>query len=199
MSNEPTQKNNPPAAPKRPRRTGRILLIGILALVLTAAAVTAVVFRDTLALLLHPERIEVSRLPETLEALEALREKGAIRDLKVSTGEDGTEIFYRSADDSVEVNAFYADDGVRRIEGSVWAMRSSIQTIPDAEAFAAEMLSPFFDENETRAIFLKFTSDIVTQAGRDFMDMNLELGGNYRVTVQGPPMQTVRFGVEVLE
>ncbi|MCL2031258.1 MAG: hypothetical protein FWG93_06900, partial [Oscillospiraceae bacterium] len=186
MSNQPADRGSPPAPPKRPRRTGRILLFGILAAVLLAAAVTAIVYRDTLALLLYPDRIEVSRLPETLDALYALREKGAIRDLNIRNAEDGTEISYRSADDSVEVSAVYADDLVRSIEGSVWAARSSIQTIPDAEAFAANMLSPFFSQDETRAIFLKFTSDIVAQAGRDAMDMSLELGGRYSITVQGP-------------
>jgi hypothetical protein len=197
MSNEPIPQNSPPDIPKRPRRTGRIVLIGILAFVLAAVAITAIIYRDTLILLLNPDRIEINRLSETLTTLDSLQEKGMIRDLDIQSGGAGTEIFYRSYDGSVEVGAVYADDAIQWIEGSVWAMRSSIQTVPDAEAFAGDMLSPFFNENEVRAIFLSFTSDIVAQAGRDSMDMSLELGDRYTVTVQGPPMQTVRFRVAV--
>ena len=82
------------------------------------------------------------------------------------------------------------------MEGTICSNRSSIQTVSDAEDFAGDMLSPFFDPNEIRAIFIKFSPDIIAQAGRDNMDMTLNLGGNYAISIQGPPLEIVRFDVK---
>lgn len=201
MSITPNIPDSPPAVaiPKRPRRTGRVILIGTLVLLLAAIAVTAIVFRDTLELLLHPDRIEISRFSDAAETLRQLEGQGVIRDLRIRAAEEGTELFYRSADDSVEVTAVYAyeDEAFLWLDGTVRSQLSSLQTIPDAEAFAAEMLSPFFNADETRAIFLKFSADIIAQAGRDSMELNLNLADRYKISIEGPPMQTVRFSIGV--
>lgn len=182
--------------PRRRNRTGWWIFFTIIALVIAALATVALIYRDTLTLLLHPERIEISMLPETEAALRLLESDGSVRNLRIETSNSQTTISFRSADESVAVTAEYADGQFVRLEGRINAMQTSIQTIPQAEEFAAVMLSPFFDIHEIRAVIMKFSPDIISQAGRNEMDMSMSVGERYTASVKGPPMETVRFTVE---
>lgn len=185
--------------PRRRKHTGLLIFLIISVLVLATLGITAFVNRETLSLLLHPERIEFNTLADTDALLHTLESEGAIRGLRIETDAEKTTFFFRSADGSVEINAQYHDDEFSFLEGFVNAMASSIQTIAQAEDFASKLLSPFLDSHETQAVILKFSPDIVAQSGRSVMDMSLTLGERYAATLQGPPMEIVRFTVEKLE
>ncbi|MDR1736199.1 MAG: hypothetical protein LBR85_04940 [Oscillospiraceae bacterium] len=181
--------------PRRHRRIGKFIALGIAAAILSAVAVTAYIYRETIILLIDPSRIEISAWADTEGAVRALEDRDVIRNVLVLTEGGDTTLSFATRDASITVIARYTDGAFRSLQGTVNAMQTGIGTISGAQKYATEMLSPFFSVPETQAILIKFTPDIVAQAGRDSMDMSVTLGERYAASIMGQTMQTLDFTV----
>jgi hypothetical protein len=170
------------------------VLLGFLLLLL--AIVLGFIFYNwpVLMVLLHPKEVDFFSLEDALPIYEELVKDRTIQEWEMTEDKDGTQISFITYDTAIAVTINYSPDGIFQIaNGQVEAERSHVSTISQAENLAGKVFSPLFPREVFRAFMIRFSGDIVTQAGGDTMDLSLELESVFQAKVTGQTYQTVSF------
>jgi hypothetical protein len=180
---------------KHPRKKGKIIVLCILGALLLTVSVLAVVNFSVLRLVFSPKTIAISDREESIVVLKRLENTDTIRNFQISN--ENSSVSFSSVDESIKISSEYDSGQLSRISGEVDAGRLSVSTIDEARELARVVLSPYFDDDEIVAIFLRYSPDIIARAGRGNIDLSFDIGDNYHVTAVGSAHTSIEFNIIV--
>ena len=195
VENMGDNENIPDHPSGRGKKKWKIIAGGILGAFFLAVAVLAIANRPVLELVLSPENIVMAGIEESIDTLKQLENVGIVKNLEISSETGGVSFF--NADESIRVAGEYDDGRLRRVSGEIDTRRVRVATIDEGTELARVMLSPYFGDAEIAAILVRYSPGIISSLSgtSGAVNMSLDIGGNYHVTITGSTRGVVDFNI----
>jgi hypothetical protein len=180
---------------KFPRKKGKKIVFCILGALFLAVTVLAIVNFSVLKLVFSPNNIAISEREESIAVLKQLESADSISGLQVSG--DNNSVSFFSADESIKISSDYDGEQLNRISGEIDAGRVSVSTIEEARELARVVLSPYFNDDEIVAIFLRYSPSLIAMVRSDNINLSFNIGDSYHVTATGSAHTGIEFSIAV--
>ena len=170
----------------------KIIVCAVAALFIVAAVIAAVVYLPVLKLVFSPNSITVAEREETIATLKRLESAGGVTNLEVS--DDGKGVSFFSADKSIKISSEYDGERLRRLSGEFDVGHLGVSTVEEGKEMARVILSPYLDDAEITALFLRYSPDILTAVVNGDINMSFDIN-NYHVTATSASSGKIDFNM----
>ena len=174
----------------RQRHVGRKILLCLLVLIISTAAIIASIKRDTLRFFFDPSLITAN---DPAHIADAVR-RGNYLDLAIDGDPAGDmSIDFYIPDRSVRISARFVNGNAAVLSGEIYPSLLTISTADQGFALAEELLLPYFSKPEIEALELGLAGAIIQNAMAQYIDFSVSMG-DYTISASGMPVGgTVEF------